>query len=97
MFGLALLLSLGAKAIVGPVRDDSSSLHHYTGLIGTSISGVFLYLIGAINLVILFGIVRVFRQMRTGAYDAAAVEDQLTNRGLLNRVFGRFTRSIRKS
>jgi high-affinity nickel-transport protein len=97
VFGLALLLSLGVKAVVGPVRDDSSSLHHYTGLISTSVSGLFLYLIAAINLVVLCGIVRVFRQMRTGAYDEAAIDEQFDNRGLLNRVFGRFTRSITKS
>jgi high-affinity nickel-transport protein len=97
VFALALLLSLGVKAVVGPIKDDSSSLHHYSGLIGTSISGVFLYLIAAINLVILFGIVGVFRRMRTSTYDEAAIEEHLNNRGLLNRLFGRFTRSITKS
>src|SRR6185437_5901025 len=39
VFGLALLLAIGAKAIIGPVKDDASALHHYTGLIGTSVSG----------------------------------------------------------
>ena len=34
VFGLALVLSLGVKAIVGPVEHNSSALHHYTGLIG---------------------------------------------------------------
>jgi high-affinity nickel-transport protein len=97
VFGLALLLSLGVRAIVGPVQDDSSALHHYTGLIGTSASGLFLYLIAATNLVILIGIVKIFRQMRTGSYDEAALEEQLNNRGVINRFFGRFTRSITKS
>jgi len=97
VFGLAALLSIGARAIIGPVEDDSSALHHYTGLIGTSVSGLFLYLIAAINLVILVGIVRVFLRMRGGAYDEAALEHQLNNRGLLNRFFGRFTKSITKS
>jgi high-affinity nickel-transport protein len=97
VFGLAVLLSLGIKAIVGPVEDDSSALHHYTGLIGTSVSGVFLYLIAIINIVILVGILRVFTQMRQGVYDEAALEEQLNNRGFLNRFLGRFTRSITKS
>jgi len=52
VFGLALLLSVGVRAIVGPVEDDSSALHHYTGVIGTSVSGIFLYLIAIINIVI---------------------------------------------
>ncbi len=97
VFGLALLLSIGVRAIVGPLENDSSALHHYTGLIGTSVSGFFLYLIAIVNIVILAGILRVFAAMRRGEYDEAALEEQLNNRGLLNRVFGRVTRAITKS
>jgi len=94
VFALAVLLSVGVQAIIGPVQEDSSSLHHYAGLIGTSVSGLFLYLIGMINVVILVGILRVFRQMRHGAYNEAALEEQLNQRGLMNRVFGPVTRKI---
>ena len=97
VFALALLLSVGVKAVVGPVQDDSSALHHYTGLIGTTVSGVFLYVIAIINIVILVGILRVFTRMRQGDFDEAALEEHLNNRGLLNRFLGRFTRSISKS
>jgi len=97
VFGLALLLAIGIKAIVGPVREGSSALHHYTSLIGTSVSGVFLYLIALINVVILVGILRVFVRMRRGVYDDAELEEQLNNRGLLNQVLGRFTKSITAS
>lgn len=45
VFGLTFLLSLGVKALAGPVRDDGSSLHDITGLIGTTVSGTFLYVI----------------------------------------------------
>lgn len=97
VFALALLLSVGVKTVVGPVQDDSSALHHYTGLIGTTVSGVFLYLIATLNIVILIGILRVFARMRQGDFDEAALEDHLNSRGFLNRFLGRFTRSIRKS
>ncbi|MFI8975274.1 HoxN/HupN/NixA family nickel/cobalt transporter [Nocardia asteroides] len=97
VFALALLLSFGVKAIVGPVEDDSSQLHYYTGVIGTTVSGVFLYLIAAMNIVVLVGILRVFAQMRRGQYDEQELEAQLNNRGFMNRFFGRFTRSITKS
>jgi nickel/cobalt transporter (NiCoT) family protein len=101
VFGLAVLLATGVKAIVGPVEDDSSTLHHYTGLIGTSVSGVFLYLIAILNVIVLVGILRVFARLRRGDYDpekdGAELERQLENRGLLNRFLGRFTRSITKS
>jgi high-affinity nickel-transport protein len=96
VFALALLLSVGVKAIVGPVEDDSSALHHYTGLIGTTVSGTFLYIIAIINIVILVGILRVFRRMRAGQYDEAELEKQLDKRGFMNRFFGGVMKSITK-
>ncbi len=97
VFGLALLVALGLKTIIGPVKQDSSALHHYTGLIGTTVSGVFLYLIAFMNIVILAGILRVFARMRRGVYDEAELEERLNNRGLLNRFLSRFTQSITQS
>ncbi|MGO9385039.1 MAG: HoxN/HupN/NixA family nickel/cobalt transporter, partial [Mycobacterium sp.] len=97
VFALALLLATGIKQIAGPVQDDSSTLHHYTGLIGTSVSGVFLYLIAILNVIVLVSIVRVFIRLRHGHYDEAELEQQLENRGLINRILGRFTKSITKS
>lgn len=96
VFGLVLLLSLGVKALVGQVENDSSGLQQTTGLIGTAVSGVFLLLIGILNLVVLRQIVGVFRRMRHGDYDEAALEDQLNNRGLMNRLLGGITKAVRK-
>lgn len=101
VFALAVLLACGVQAVVGPVRDDSSTLHHYTGLIGTSVSGVFLYAIALLNVIVLVGILRVFARVRRGEYDpdtdAAELERHLDNRGLINRLLGRVTKSITKS
>ncbi len=96
VFGLVLLLSFGVRSLAGQVEDDSSTLQQTTGLIGTAVSGVFLFLIGILNLVVLVGILKVFRRMRTGAYDEAALEDQLNNRGFMNRILGSVTRAVRK-
>jgi high-affinity nickel-transport protein len=96
VFVLALLFSLGIKALAGPVEDDGSTLHSVTGLIGTGVSGTFLYVIAGLNLVVLVGILRVFRDMRRGAYSEDELEDLLQSRGLMNRFLGRFTRAIRK-
>jgi nickel/cobalt transporter (NiCoT) family protein len=95
VFALALLISFGVRALDGPVKNDHSQLHQVTNLIGTLVSGSFLYVIAAINVVILFGIVRVFREMRSGRYDEAQLEEQLAKRGLMNRLLGRLTRSVR--
>jgi high-affinity nickel-transport protein len=95
VFGLALLLSVGVKALTSQVTEDkSSALQQNLGLISTSVSGVFLYLIGIINLVILIGIVTVFREMRRGASDEQTLEDQLNNRGFMNRFLGGVTKAV---
>jgi high-affinity nickel-transport protein len=96
VFGLCVLLSLGVKALAGQVENDASTLQNTTGLIGTAVSGTFLYIIGIINLVILVGIVKVFRQMRLGAFDEAALEEQLNNRGFMNRLLGGVTKAVTK-
>ncbi len=96
VFGLCLLLALGIRALAGQVQDGSSTLHQATGLIGTMVSGVFLYLLGVINLVILIGIVKVFRGMRHGRFDEAGLENHLNNRGFMNRLLKGATKAVRK-
>jgi high-affinity nickel-transport protein len=95
VFVLSLLLALGVRAIIGPVKNGGSSLHQVTNLIGTGVSGVFLYLIAAINLVVLIGIMRVFKGLRQGRFDEQALEAHLNERGFVNRIFGKLMRSIR--
>jgi high-affinity nickel-transport protein len=94
VFGLCVLFAAGVRALAGQVENGSSRLHNVLGLIGTGVSGVFLYIIGIINLVILVGIIRVFRAMRDGQYDEAALESQLNNRGFMNRILGGATRAV---
>src|SRR3954462_11040518 len=85
VFVLAFLFSLGVRGLSGSVESDSSTLHTVTGVIGPSISGSFLLLIGIINLLILLNIVRVFRRMRSGHYDERALEQELDSRGFMTR------------
>ncbi len=94
VFALALLLSIGVRSLTGPVKNDDSSLHQVTNWIGTLVSGSFLYVIAALNLLILVGIIRTFREMKSGEYDEQTLEAQLNSRGLMNRFFGRATRAV---
>ena len=96
VFALTFLLSIGLKAVAGPVADDSSALHSATGVIGASVSGLFLWVLGILNLIVLMGIVSVFRRMRDGEFDEAELEEHLNKRGLMNRLLGGLTRSITK-
>ena len=97
VFVLSLLLSLGMRALAGPVQNGNSRLHQITGIVGTGVSGTFLYLIAIVNVVVLVGILKVFREMRRGHYDEQTLEQHLNERGLLNRFFRRLMNSITKS
>jgi high-affinity nickel-transport protein len=97
VFGLAFLLSVGVKALARPVENDNSGLHSVTGTIGASVSGVFLWILGILNLVVLLGIVRVFRRMRSGDFDEQELEEHLNKRGFMNRFLNGLTRSVRKA
>ncbi|HSP65594.1 MAG TPA: hypothetical protein VLO10_05320, partial [Candidatus Deferrimicrobium sp.] len=95
--GLTAIIAVAAGTVAAQVGNSSSALHSLGGYIGTGVSAFFLYLIAAINLVILFGIVRIFRQMRRGEFDEPTLEKRLLERGLMNRLLGPIARSIRSS
>lgn len=96
VFALGALVIVGVRGLSGALEDDGSALHTATGLVGPAVSGSFLLLIGILNLVILVNILGIFRRMRRGDYDEEQLEEQLEARGLMNRFYGRATRSIRK-
>jgi len=90
-------LGFAAKAVFGAVVDPRSGYETVGGVVGTSMAASFLYLIAALNVVVLAGILKVFRGLRAGLFDEAELERQLQARGLMWRFFGRFMRSITKT
>src|SRR5450756_451648 len=105
---VGLFFSLGHSTIVVALSvviavsasfvSDVPTLRSAGGLIGTAISASFLLVIGLINLVVLLDIYRMFRKVSAGgSYDEQSLEDYLSNRGLLARVFRPALRMIRKS
>jgi nickel/cobalt transporter (NiCoT) family protein len=92
--GVGILIA--EKTVYSAVSNSHSGLETFGGVFGTVVSASFLFLIGALNLVILAGIVKVFRSMRRGEYDEEELERQLENRGFFYRFFGKWMRSITK-
>jgi high-affinity nickel-transport protein len=87
-------ITVAAKAVFNAVVTPRSGFVSAGGVAGTVMSATFLWLIAALNLVVLAGIVRVFRSMRRGRFDEAELEAQLQARGLMSRFFARWMRSI---
>ncbi len=96
VFGVAFLLAIGVRALSGPVGNDHSALHQTTGVVGTTVSGAFLYVIAILNVLILVSIVRIFFRMRAGAYDEEELEAELNSRGLMARLLGKRVSQIRE-
>ena len=96
VFGLCLLLALGVRALAGQVENENSLLQHLTGVIGTSVSGLFLVAIGVINLVSFLAIMKVSRRMKVGEFDEAELERELDNRGLMNRLLRPVMKAVRR-
>jgi high-affinity nickel-transport protein len=94
VFVLAVLLNFGIRSLDKQVANGHSGLHSVTAIVGTSVSGLFLYVIAGLNIVILVSIVRVFMDLRQGRYDDDELEEQLNKRGLMNRFFGPLARRI---
>jgi high-affinity nickel-transport protein len=92
VFVLAILLNFGIRALDDQVKNGNSGLHNVTSVIGTGVSGTFLYIIALLNVIILVGILKVFREMRNGRYNDQELEAQLDKRGLMNRFLGPIAR-----
>ena len=90
-------ITIAARAVFGAVVNPSSAYESAGGTAGTLASAGFLYLIAVLNLIVLSGIFKVFRDMRRGTYNEAELEAQLQARGLMYRFFGRFMRSITRT
>ena len=93
VFGMAILVAAGA-GVVGTLVDENSSAHATLGLIGTSVSGLFLLLLGAVNLIAFVAIWKVWRAARTGRMDEAGLERALESRGIFARLLAPMLRSV---
>ncbi|TAM70878.1 MAG: HoxN/HupN/NixA family nickel/cobalt transporter [Chloroflexota bacterium] len=90
---LSVLLAISAS-----IATDIPAMQNVGSLIGTTVSAVFLLVIGLINLVVLIDIYRLFRTVSGGgAYNDRSMEDFLENRGLLARIFRPMLRLVRRS
>jgi len=94
VFGLALAMVFAATT----VKQGLPELQHFGGLIGASVSGVFLWLIGILNLLLLLDMLKIWRQAKSGQHSHAHLDELLAKRGLLNRLLGgRLQKVIRQS
>ncbi len=95
---VVVLLTIGIAVATVVVKSTIPSLQSIGGVIGTSISALFLFAIAALNIVVFLGVYDAFRRVRRGElYDDVSVDAYLADRGLMGRFFKPLMRFISKS
>jgi high-affinity nickel-transport protein len=85
---VVLALSVGIALAATAVKADLPQLQSMGSIIGTGVSGTFLWIIGILNLLVLLDILKVWHRAKSGTHSHAHLESLLQKRGLLNRLFG---------
>ena len=92
--GLSVVVAFAASAMIG----GFDSLKAIVGIIGTSVSALFLFAIAIVNIVVLVSVYRTFQALKRGG---RFVEDDfnilLNSRGVLARIFRPLFRLVTKS
>jgi high-affinity nickel-transport protein len=85
---VVLLVATAVAATTAVLESRVDAWKDVGGIVSTSVSALFLFLIAAMNIIILRGVWRTFNKVRRGEpYDNEDLDLLLNNRGLLARLF----------
>ncbi|HKT01021.1 MAG TPA: HoxN/HupN/NixA family nickel/cobalt transporter [Rugosimonospora sp.] len=91
---LALVVAFAARSAAAHHLD---ALRHAGALVSTVVAVAFLTLVGVLNAMVLAALVRLWRRLTRGEVDQAAIDRELANRGLMNRMLGGRLRGLIRS
>jgi len=95
---IVILLSISLAFATSYIKTNLPQFKATGSIIGTSVSAIFLLLIGTINLIVMIDVYRQFQNVKNGGdYDDQSLDDYLANRGLLARMFRPALRLVDKS
>jgi high-affinity nickel-transport protein len=84
---VVILLSIALMIATRAVESSIPQLGNIGSMVGTLMSGFFLYIIGFLNLVVLLEIYELFKQANLGKLDEVKLNDAPLKRGFMNRYF----------
>ena len=85
---VVLALAIGIAFAASAVKMQLPQLKNIGAVIGASVSGTFLWIIGILNLLVLLDILKIWQKAKSGTHSHAHLDLLLQKRGLLNRLFG---------
>jgi high-affinity nickel-transport protein len=90
VIALTVALILATKAVVGAVPAFESG----GAIVGTSISGVFLFIIGFVNVLIVLGVYKTFKALRTGKIGSSELDEHMNKNSFMNRTMGKLFKIV---
>lgn len=85
---VVLGLAVGVAVAATTVKAQLPQLRLAGAAIGGGVSGVFLWIIGILNLLVLLDVLKIWQQAKSGTHSHAHLELMLQKRGLVNRLLG---------
>jgi nickel/cobalt transporter (NiCoT) family protein len=76
------------------IKTQYNTFASVGAILGTLISGVFLFVIGIVNVIIVLEVYRIFKKLRDGELDQKGLDEQMEKRGFLYRYFGKLFKVI---
>jgi high-affinity nickel-transport protein len=90
VIALTAALVIATKTVVNAVPAFESG----GAIVGTSISGVFLFIIGLVNVIIFLDVYKTFKGLRDGKLAAAQLDDALNKNSFMNKTFGKLFKIV---
>ena len=85
---IVVLLTIAIALTAGNIQENMPQFKEVGGLIGTSVSALFLLFIAALNMIILWDVFKTFQSVKKGGcYNEDSLNELLNQRGLLGRFF----------
>lgn len=85
---IVCLMIVALVAAFDFIRAQYQAFANVGAVLGTLISGIFLFVIGIINVIIVLDVYAIFKGLRNRELDQKALDEQMEKRGFLYRFFG---------
>jgi high-affinity nickel-transport protein len=85
---IVIALAVGMATAAASVQRHIPTLQRIGGTVGATVSGTFLLVIAFLDLLILLGIIEVWKKAKTGEYRPETLDELMGQRGYMNRVLG---------
>ncbi len=97
---IVIILSAFIALTASFIKEGDVLVKQIGGLVSTGVAAIFLFLVGTLNLLVLFELFKAFRRYtahQNPTYNQESLDELLAQRGLLNRILRPFVKLVNRS